>query len=281
MERDNLIVRLQGEAEEQYRIFNQKFVLTNRNPMLGVKVPRMRAIAREIAAGRWQEFLRGYGFCCGGREPSGHVTNCCSVWGGVSHAQNGPEMCTEVFFEEVMIIGMVIGLVNVGPEERLQLVAQFVPLIDNWAVCDVFCGGAKWVGEPGKGPKARNKVPREMVWEFLQGYMLGDTGRNLSGKKEFEIRFGVVMLMSYFLVPKYLERVFKVLGKVQYGDYYVDMGVAWCLATARAKFDLQTQEFVARAGLPAGVVKKYEQKVRDSLRVKRNPLPDRQTLQTR
>ena len=66
MGRDNLIARLKGEAEEQYRIFNQKFVLTNRNVMLGVKVPRMRSIAREIAGGDWEDFLMGYGFCVGG-----------------------------------------------------------------------------------------------------------------------------------------------------------------------------------------------------------------------
>ena len=77
------------------------------------------------------------------------------------------------------------------------------------------------------------------------------------------------MMMSYFLVPEYLGKVFEVFGKVQYGDYYVDMAVAWCLATARAKFDVPVQEFVAGAGLPAGVVKKYEQKVRDSLRMRR------------
>ena len=99
--------------------------------------------------------------------------------------------------------------------------------------------------------------------------MLGDEERGLSGRKEFEIRFGVVMMMSYFLCEEYLERVFDVLAKVHFGDYYMDMGVAWCLATARAKFDLQTQEFVAGAGLPAGVIKKYEQKVRDSLRIRK------------
>lgn len=51
MGRDNLVERLAAEAQEQYRIFNQKFVVTNRNPMLGVKVPNMRAIAREISSG--------------------------------------------------------------------------------------------------------------------------------------------------------------------------------------------------------------------------------------
>lgn len=246
MGRDNLVERLRGEAEERYRIFNQKFVLTNGNVMLGVKVPKMRNIAREIAGGDWEGFLAGYGFRIAG---DGCVT----------------ERCRTIFFEEVMIIGMVIDLINVPPSVRLVLVAQFVPLIDNWAVCDVFCGGAKWVGEPGRGPKACNRVPLEQVWEFLQRYLFGSVSELAAVSREFEIRFGVVMLMSYFLVPEYVGKVFEVLARVRKGDYYVDMAVAWCLATARAKFDAQTQEFVAGAGLPAGVFKKYEQKVRDSL----------------
>ena len=255
MGRDNLIERLKREAEEQYRIFNQKFVLTNRNVMLGVKVPKMRSIARKIAAGDWEGFLAGYGFGVGNAVQMAEI----------AEQLNRDERCRTIFFEEVMIIGMVIDLINVPPSVRLALVAQFVPLIDNWAVCDVFCGGAKWVGEPGRGPKACNRVPLEQVWEFLQRYLFGSASEPASGSSEFEIRFGVVMLMSYFLVPEYIGKVFEVLSRVRKGDYYVDMAVAWCLATARAKFDAQTQAFVAGAGLPAGVLKKYEQKVRDSL----------------
>ena len=256
MGRDNLIERLKREAEEQYRIFNQKFVLTNRNVMLGVKVPKMRSIARKIAAGDWEGFLAGYGFGVGNAVQMAEI----------AEQPNRDERCRTIFFEEVMIIGMVIDLINVPPSVRLVLVAQFVPLIDNWAVCDVFCGGAKWVGEPGRGPKACNRVPLEQVWEFLQRYLFPDVEEcHPQGSSEFEIRFGVVMLMSYFLVPEYIGKVFEVLARVRQGDYYVDMAVAWCLATARAKFDAQTQAFVAGAGLPAGVLKKYEQKVRDSL----------------
>ena len=242
--------------------------------MLGVKVPKMRSIARKIAAGDWEGFLAGYGFGVGNAVQMAEI----------AEQLNRDERCRTIFFEEVMIIGMVIDLINVPPSVRLALVAQFVPLIDNWAVCDVFCGGAKWVGEPGRGPKACNRVPLEQVWEFLQRYLFPDVeechpqvessgtghrreygGENPQGCSEFEIRFGVVMLMSYFLVPEYIGKVFEVLSRVRKGDYYVDMAVAWCLATARAKFDAQTQAFVAGAGLPAGVLKKYEQKVRDSL----------------
>ena len=297
MGRDNLIARLKGEAEEQYRIFNQKFVLTNKNVMLGVKVPRMRSIAREIAGGDWEDFLMGYGFCVGGPgtdAENGAVSGAASVVKTAKfekqreRQQQREELCRTIFFEEVMIIGMVIDLINVEPVRRLSLVEQFVPLIDNWAVCDVFCGGAKWVGEPGRGPKSCNKVPLEQMWEFLQRYLFPDmrechiqsesvgknlqrkcSGANPQGSMEFEIRFGVVMLMSYFLTEEYIGKVLLQMEKVRKGDYYVDMAVAWCLATARAKFDERTQEFVRNATLTPSVIKKYEQKVRDSLRVKK------------
>lgn len=273
MGRDNLIARLMGEAEEQYRIFNRKFVLTNRNEMLGVKVPKMRSIAREIAGDDWEDFMRGYGFCVETEAGSAErMPACAEIDLTVTSAATGTavqvagqqrreELCRTIFFEEVMIIGMVIDLINVEPARRLSLVEQFVPLIDNWAVCDVFCGGAKWVGEPGRGPKSCNKVPLEQMWKFLQRY--------LQSSSEFEIRFGVVMLMSYFLTEEYIERVLLQMEKVRKGDYYVDMAVAWCLATARAKFDERTQEFVRNATLTPSVIKKYEQKVRDSLRVKK------------
>lgn len=270
-----MIERLKGLAEEQYRIFNQKFVLTNRNPMLGVKVPKMRGIAKEIVAGgKWREFLARYGFYSfQGVETDGkQCWETGDVPGGGRGKSNLPvpkfgapdtvkRICGGVSFEEIMIIGMVINLANMPQGERLELVKLFVPLIDNWAVCDVFCGGTKWVAEPGKGLRGKNNVPPEEMWKFLQKY--------LSGREEFEIRFGVVMLMCRFLNGEYLPSVFEVLKGVEFGAYYVDMAVAWCLATARAKFDVLVQEFVAGAGLPAGVVKKYEQKVRDSLRMRK------------
>ena len=71
------------------------------------------------------------------------------------------------------------------------------------------------------------------------------------------------MLMSYFLTEEYIERVLLQMEKVRKGDYYVDMAVAWCLATARAKFDERTQEFLRNATLTPSVIKKYEQKVTD------------------
>ena len=44
-------------------------------------------------------------------------------------------------FEEIMLQGLVIGYIKAELSEILIQVEQFLPKIDNWAVCDRFlCG---------------------------------------------------------------------------------------------------------------------------------------------
>ena len=43
------------------------------------------------------------------------------------------------FYEEVMLHGFYIGYAKLPLEERLALLDEFVPYIDNWAVCDCVC----------------------------------------------------------------------------------------------------------------------------------------------
>ncbi|WP_419511176.1 DNA alkylation repair protein [Alistipes sp.] len=74
--------------------------------VLGIRLPLLRKIAREIAAGDWRAYL----------------------------AQAG-----DFYFEERMLQGMVISYARCGPAEKLEHVARFIPKIDNWAVCDCFC----------------------------------------------------------------------------------------------------------------------------------------------
>lgn len=48
------------------------------------------------------------------------------------------------YYEEVMLQGMIIGLSkNNNFEKDKKYIKEFVPKIDNWAICDVFCAGLK------------------------------------------------------------------------------------------------------------------------------------------
>ena len=83
------------------------------------------------------------------------------------------------FMKRRMLQGMVIGLAKMELDERMKHISMFVPRIDNWAVCDIFCGELKTAVKKGK----------ETVWQFIQPYLISP--------KEFEIRFGIVMLFHY------------------------------------------------------------------------------------
>ena len=58
----------------------------------------------------------------------------------------------------------------------------------------------------------------------------------ITSKKEYEVRFVALMLMSYYLEDKYINIAFEIINKLYLVDYYSKMGVAWFLATAAINY---------------------------------------------
>ena len=91
---------------------------------------------------------------------------------------------------------------------------KFLPCIDNWATCDCFC------------PKVFAKHKAEL---------LGPIRRWLDSGEVYTVRYGMEMLMRYYLDdafrPEYLEWV----ADVRSTEYYINMMRAWYFATALAK----------------------------------------------
>lgn len=234
---------------DEYKEFSQGLIPTNTNTMLGVRLPQLRKLAGEIVKKNWREFLGAYELNVGEKP----------------------------YYEEVLLQGMVINVAKMEIGERLDLVKNFIPKIDNWAVCDTFSCGAKWVAKS-----------RDEVWGFLQQYLASD--------KEFEVRYGVIMLLAHFLDKEYIGEVLPALDSIlvvrrEYicekentgpnippvkskksckcipPNYYVEMAVAWCLATAAAKCREEFLEYIKKTNLHPSVLKKAAQKMRDSYRV--------------
>lgn len=135
------------------------------------------------------------------------------------------ETAEDEYFEEVMLQGMVIGYVKTDIEEILSYVAAFVPKIDNWSVCDSFCTGLKFT-----------KDNKERVWAFLQPY--------LSSEKEYDIRFGVVMLLDFYIESAYIDRVLTLIDDVKHEGFYAKMAVAWAISICYVKHPDQTMEYL-------------------------------------
>lgn len=164
-------------------------------------------------------------------------------------------------YEETLIWGLTINALKCPLDERFQLLKTYIPVLDNWAVCDSFCCNAKWA----------IKVPSQTLWEFLLPYF--------QSKQEFEVRFAIVMAMCYLLKGEWLTLVFQELEKINlpsihseylslHTPYYVRMGIAWLLATSLAKYPDETRDFVNTSTLTEDVKKLYARKARESFRTK-------------
>lgn len=101
--------RLFKLTDEKYRKF-QSSLIPGEDRMLGVRLPLLRELAKEIAKGDWRKYLNS---------------------------------AQDEYYEEIMLQGLVLGYVKAPPEEILQYTACFIPKITNWGVCDSFCTGLK------------------------------------------------------------------------------------------------------------------------------------------
>ncbi len=158
------------------------------------------------------------------------------------------ETAEDEYFEEIMLQGMVIGYVKTDIEEILSYVAAFVPKIDNWSVCDSFCTGLKFT-----------KDHKERVWAFLQPY--------LSSKKEYDLRFGVVMLLNFYIESTYIDKVLTLLDSVNHEGFYAKMAVAWAVSICYVKIPDTTMEYLRNNTLDDFTYNKALQKITESNRV--------------
>lgn len=99
---EEIIKKLYELADEEYRKFHSG-LCPNTNNIIGVRIPRLREIAKQIAKQQAQEFL---------------------------------EKIDDRYYETIMLYGMVIGYMKANLEEIQKYLDVFVPKIDNWAVCD-------------------------------------------------------------------------------------------------------------------------------------------------
>ncbi|MFC5589615.1 DNA alkylation repair protein [Sporosarcina soli] len=200
--------------DEDYQKFSSKLIPTIDN-VLGVRLPALRKIAKEIAKSDWRTYL---------------------------------ETAESEYFEEVMLQGMVLGYVKADIEEILSYITAFVPKIDNWSVCDSFCIGLKFT-----------KVNQERVWAYLQPY--------LTSEKEYDIRFGVVMLLNFYIDDAYIDKVLHSLDCIKHDGYYVKMAVAWAISICYVKLPEPTTIYLNENALDDFTYNKALQKIIESYRV--------------
>ena len=212
---NELLSWLEANAEPAFARFSAALIPDLQRKMWGVRIPKLRALAQSLVKSDWQWALR--------------------------------EVLTTESLEEVLLRGFIIGYAKAEWTETWMEIRKFVPLIDNWEICDCCCSSFKSV-----------RKHREEVWPVLMQYLRSECVYNQ--------RFAVVMMMDYFLTAEYIDAVLKAWSETVPKGYYVEMAIGWGLSVSFLSFPQPTLEVLRDESVPLACRKKACQKILESRR---------------
>lgn len=149
------------------------------------------------------------------------------------------------YYDENMLHGLLFSLIK-DYDECIRLTDEFLPYIDNWAVCDIM------------SPKVFAKHKDELMVKILEWSKSEHT---------YTCRFGLEMLMTYFLDKDFNPEYLEIPASARSEEYYVKMMVAWFFATALAKQWDATLPYIENKTLAPWTHNKTIQKACESYRV--------------
>ncbi len=205
---------LKKNAENDFQKFSSSLI-PNIDNVLGVKLPVLRKIAKTIVKDDWETFLNKY---------------------------------EEKYMEDTMLKGLVITYLKEDFDKMTALVCDFVPKINNWAVCDTFCMGLKFF-----------KKDKDKTFKFLAPY--------LKSNDEFHLRFACVVLLAHFIDEDYIDEVLNILFNLKSCGYYAGMAIAWAISICYIKFPDKTLKYLLKDNLDDFCHNKAISKIIESYRV--------------
>ena len=128
----------------------------------------------------------------------------------------------------------------------IELLDAFLPYVDNWATCD-------------------SMKPKVLKTELDK--LLVHIKRWINSKKVYAVRYGINLLMSYYLEDNFCDSYHHIVADVKSDEYYINMMRAWYFATALAKRWDDTLPYITNHRLDSWTHNKTIQKAIESYRV--------------
>ncbi len=180
---EQIVNRLFEMQDLKYRDFNAKLIPgTEKERIIGVRTPQLRKYAKELRkSGEWKEFVREL---------------------------------PHTYHEENALHGYILGEMKEDYEETMGLIEDFLPFVENWAVCDTI------------SPKIFKKYPMQ-VYEKVQQWV--------KSEHVYTVRFGLVTLLQFFLDENFDPRMLELVARIHREEYYINIAIAWYLSTALVK----------------------------------------------
>mgnify|MGYP000040360589 FL=1 len=149
------------------------------------------------------------------------------------------------YYEENNLHMMLIAQIK-DYDKCISETEKFLPHIDNWATCD------------SPLPKCFDKN-KEDVLERAKNWIATDA--------TYVKRFGMGVMMRLFLDEDFKEEYIQLVASVKSEEYYVNMMIAWYMATALAKQWDAAIPYIQEHRLSEWVHRKSIQKAVESYRI--------------
>ncbi len=203
-------------SDDKYKAFSQKLTPDTKRQIIGVKTPIIKKFAKDAYKKQLSQ---------------------CLSFLSQEH----------VYHEEWLLHSFLLSQIK-DIDELFYRLNEFVPNIDNWAVCDCTVMAIKLF----------KKHPKKTL-EFVK--------QCLFSNKPYAIRFGLVILLSYFLDENFEPEILNIVLSIKSEHYYVNMGLAWLYSIALIKqYDSVIHIFQNKV-LPKLVHNKSIQKAIESFRI--------------
>ena len=215
----NFLELLKNKRDEKYREFTSR-LLPKDVDMLGVRIPEIRKILKDIIKNnKHNDILK-------------------------------LNVSSYIYQEELILHALVLAHAPINIADKIELIKKFVPYINSWAVCDIFCADLK---------QTKNNL--DLFYEIFQNYT--------NSNSEYQIRFFYVLALNYFINEEMINNILNLISKQKYVGYYDKMAVAWFLSMAYVKFPQKIQKFIFETPLEKFILSKTISKICDSYQVKK------------
>jgi 3-methyladenine DNA glycosylase AlkD len=152
------------------------------------------------------------------------------------------------YYDQNIVHAFMLGLLKRPRAELRQLIIDFLPFVDNWAVCDGLVSHLKHFFEDKDG-----EIP----------FVLSC----LKSNHTYTVRFGLVCLLSYYITDEYIDILIDIVTTIKSDEYYINMALAWLVSFMLIKQYKKTVHLIENGCLDAWVNNKSIQKACESYQI--------------
>ena len=164
---------------------------------------------------------------------------------GTREAEDFLSLLPHTYYDENNLHGFLLEYIK-DYDACLAAINTFLPYVDNWATCDSL------------SPKVFKKhlkelLPQIRIW--------------MASEHTYTIRFGIGMLMKYYLDEAFEAEYLAEVAAVRSEEYYVKMMISWYFQVALVKQYEETIPYLEQKRLEPWIHNKTIQKACESYRV--------------